>query len=331
MTDHAGRYASQLVHAAEVALRQPGDARTLTTVLYDRWYAPATGTAPHGLGPMEVATHLRAADTASARFEDGWTVTTPREATERTGPPTSPWQVPAVRGGDVRWVDPIDLVVPGGIGLRPPLGTQVAVCARRDSVSMLPGWWTTTSQAWSRSSPPLLRLYWSVDPGDLCRVVERLTAHLDPATPYALKCPLDLDRCRRPDAVVLFAPAAEWSALRDRVAAAHRAVVDWLRPRIPALTRALARGLALAEDPGDDSFGMHRCGILARALHDDRRAGVRDAVTLQATAASALEAHGIRPDAPWRNPGSTAPYPWDPQDAGAPAAPVAPHVAEGRG
>jgi HopA1 effector protein family len=309
----AGRYRAQLQEAVRLALPPaPPDPGRLAARLYEQWYAPATGTTPSWLAPAEVAEHYRAADAASGRFEPGWVVLHPADALARIGPPRSPWQVPAARGEETRWVDPIDLLFAEGVGLRPPAGSAIAVSARRDSAELLPGWWTTLSAAWSTGSPPLVRLYWSVPAGEVCRLVAGLTAALDPDRPHALKCPLDLDRCRRPDAVVLYLPAAAWDDLRPGLVAAHRRVRRWLRPGVPALTLELAPGLALAEDPGDDSFGAHRCRIVADGLAAARQAGVTDPDALCDAAVAALGRHGIGADAPYRSRGSTAAYRWDP-------------------
>jgi HopA1 effector protein family len=314
LTDAAGGYRAQLLKAARLTLPlAPPDAGQLAALLYERWYAPASGaTLGQPLDPTEVAEHYRAADRAGSRFEPGWVVLDPGEALARIGPARSPWQVPTARREEGRWVDPVDLVFVGGVGCRPPAGAAILVSARRDSPELLPGWWTTMSPAWSQGPPPLVRLYWSVPAGQVCRLVEGLTASLDPEQPYALKCPLELDRCRRPDAVVLYLPAAAWEGSRTGLAAGYRRVRRWLRPRAPALTLQLAPGLALAEDPGDDSFGASRCRIVADGLAAARRAGVTDLGELCDAAVAALGRHGIRADAPFRNPGSTAAYSWDP-------------------
>ena len=46
-------------------------------------------------------------------------------------------------------------------------------------------------------------------------------------------------------------------------------VRPWLNASTPLFAKPLARGLALAEDPGD-SFGKHRCTILAGAMAASR-------------------------------------------------------------
>ncbi len=308
-------YDAQLRSAAQLALDLPGEGPALADVLYDRWYAPATGEAHH-LTPGEVAAHLRAADAASGRFEPGWRVLDAEEAVGRLGGAPSPCHVPVARRGEARWVAPVDLAS-ARVGLRPLPGASVSLSARRDSLDLLPGWWTSASRGWVQTpvAEPLVRLYWSIDPRHLCRVVAGVTAGLERTGRYVLKCPLDADRSRRPDAVVLFLPSADWPGTGPAVAAAHRRVRAWLRPPIPALTRALAPGLALAEDPGDDSFGTHRCRAVARALEESRCHGVDDVEGLCTAAWTALDAIGIDVVAPWRRPGSTLHYPWPAEQA----------------
>ncbi|NUT48601.1 MAG: hypothetical protein HOV94_15030 [Saccharothrix sp.] len=295
--------------AARSALDRGGTAAELAAVLYDRWYAPASGPPEPASGPNEVTARYRAADAATGRFEPGWTVLPPAQVLALIGPPASGWQIAVSNGAEIRWADPIDVLHATGIGLRPQPGSTVSVTARRDSTAVLPGWWTTTSPAWP-AGPSLVRLYWSVEPKHVHRVIATVTATMDAERPWALKCPLDLDRCRRPDAVVLYLPAADWDSAAPRVAEAHRRSRPWLRQHVPALTLELAGGLGLAEDPGDDSFGASRCRMLAESAWRAHHQGARDAADLRSAAEAGLEQHGISAQTPWLNPGSTASYPW---------------------
>lgn len=298
--------------AAQPVLDRRGTAAELAAVLYDRWYAPAEGAPEPALGPKEATARYRAADAATGRFEPGWTVLPPAHATSLIGPPASAWQIAASNGGEVRWADPIDVLHADGIGLRPRPGSTVSVTARRDSTAVLPGWWTTTSPVWPSARPPLIRLYWSVEPKHVHRVVAAVTATMNTGRPWALKCPLDVDRCRRPDSIVLYLPAADWGSAGPRVADAHRRSRTWLRPNVPALTLELARGLALAEDPAEDSFGSSRCRMLAESTWQAHHWGAGD---LRSAAVAGLEEHGVSAETPWLNPGSTASYPWPDGDS----------------
>jgi hypothetical protein len=310
MSGLAERYRGQLLDAAQLARAARANDTRLADDLYDRWYAPARGEVRKPLAPEEVAAHLRAADAAGARFQRGWTILAPTEAATLLGPPRSNWQLPAGRDGEALWIDPVDLLYEGHVGLRPPVGTQVAVSARRDSVAAPFGWWTTFAEAWPTATPPVVRLYWSVRPERLFRVVETLTGYLDSNSPWALKCPLDLERSRRPDAVVLYVPVDAWSRVRSSVADAYRSSRGSLAPDVPALTLQLEPGLALAEDPGDESFGTARCRIVAAGISSALADGQADEAELAHAAEQALAAHGVSLEAPYLEADSHARYEW---------------------
>jgi hypothetical protein len=309
MSRERSPYHAQLLAAAETAVRaNAATVHDLAQVLYDRWYAPAAPEPVRPVGAAQVIAHLRAADAAGGRFDPGWLVVDSTEATARTGPPASPWQVAATRGAELRWVDPVDFVFVGQIGVRPPVGAELLVSRRRDSTALLPGWWTTFSPAWPEHEGPLVRLYWSVRPAWLGDLVRALTTALVETLPACLKCPVDLARCLRPDGVVLYLPAAAWPGAKEAIRTVHREIGDSLRPRVPALTLELAPGLALAEDPADDSFGMQRCRLLAGAFWSALAAGRTS--ELAAAAAARLRQAGILPEAPYLGANSRNEYRW---------------------
>jgi hypothetical protein len=311
MSGPAEHFRGQLLQAAAHALAVGvTDAAALADALYERWYAPARGVVRQVLAPAEVVAHLRAADAAAGRFEGGWTVLAPAEAVALLGPPSSSWQVPAAGDRRARWVDPPDLLYEGGIGLRPAPGATVAVAARRDSLTEPFGWWTSFGTAWPDVPAPLVRLYWSVRPERLFRLVEAVTAGLDAEAPWALKCPLDLERCRRPDAVVLYLAADAWSRIRPSLQRVYRSARPSLGPEVPALTLALGPGLALAEDPGDESFGTARCRVVAGGIAPALAGGVTDQEALARAGEEALDAAGVSLAAPYLGPGSQGSYEW---------------------
>jgi hypothetical protein len=303
-------YRAQLGRAVDNA----GNGRrvgSLAAWLYDRWYAPASGDPAPRVPVAQLVGHYRAVDAAGQEFENGWSVLDGDQARGLVGPAASIWQVAVCRGSEVRWVDPVDLHFPAGVGLRPQPGDVVAVAGRRDHVDA-GGWWSTMSSGWQEErGTPTLRAYWAVEPAHVVHLAELLTSALARSVSYALKCPLDLERCRRPDGVVVYVLAEEWPAIERRLASTHQRSARWLRPTVPALTLPVARGVAIAEDPIGDSFGSSRCRIVADALephlatpaHPSRSA-------LVAALEDAFARHGIDLAAPWRNPGSTRNYGW---------------------
>jgi lantibiotic modifying enzyme len=94
-------------------------------------------------------------------------------------------------------------------------------------------------------------------------------------------------------------------------------VARTLRPHafdaVPAFTKSIARGVALAEDPGPGlSFGEHRCGLVAAGLIQAFEAGRRDfAGRLEAVEAQ-FNAAGIDLDSPYLSPGSIDVYDFSP-------------------
>jgi hypothetical protein len=260
-----------------------------------------------------VAAQLRAADAATWRYSAGWTVVDATVATQQIGPPHSPWQVAATNAADhLRWFDPIDIVYHAGLGVRPPAGATISVSQRHDSVRDLPGWWTRYSAAWSSAGDNLVRIYVSIAPTGLSQFVTAITSHLDETLPFALKCPLDPERCMRPDGVVLYLPGAAWPATRHALRAVQQTIEPLLRDTAPALTCQLARGFSLAESPDTPdqatSFGSHRCQLIARGIWPV--VGTHAPQRIVAAALDALSTAGLRSDAPWLNPGSAAVYDW---------------------
>jgi hypothetical protein len=310
MSQAASEFHPQLVAAARLAIQQPfADTEALAHLLYERWFASALPGPVPELGPEEVLAHLRAADSAGGRFEPGWIVIHPGDAAHHLDPPASRWQVAAARGSELRWIDPIDIIFADHVGVRPPVGSSIFVSQRCDSIQLLPGWWTSLSPSWPMARPPLVRLYWSVQASRLFDLVAVITACLDSALPCALKCPLDFRR-HRSDAVVLYLPVAAWSRAKAGLHAAHDRVSGWLQTQVPALTLQLATGLALAEDPASDSFGMARCRMIANGMSQELLSRQTEEAPLAEAAGIALRSHGLRPDAPYLNPGSTARYTW---------------------
>jgi hypothetical protein len=117
-----------------------------------------------------------------------------------------------------------------------------------------------------------LRVYFNVKPASAPWLLRTLSRELhESATSYQFKLLNHPASYTRPDAAVLYVPASESRAIRaivDRLMASHPSV---FRGAIPALTRAIYPGVAVADEPPalrgrQPSFGEHRCRLLARGL-----------------------------------------------------------------
>ena len=73
--------------------------------------------------------------------------------------------------------------------------------------------------------------------------------------------------------------------------------------------REIAAGLAFAESPPTrESFGMHRCGLIAEGLLAALKRGAQDVETRLAILRAHLTAYGLDLDRLERNPSSRYPY-----------------------
>ena len=109
--------------------------------------------------------------------------------------------------------------------------------------------------------------------------------------------PASYDRC---DSGVLYLRRADWTAARAVVSAVLAEVGPALRGRTPALTKPLAPGLAVAEDPGGgESYGLTRCTQIAEGIARAHEHGVESHDERVALVVEALTEAGVDVDAPY--------------------------------
>ncbi len=116
----------------------------------------------------------------------------------------------------------------------------------------------------------LIRLYWHVRQLGAAELLGSVQRALDtagvPFTMKVLRSPLAYIRA---DAAVLYLHRDDFPAAARALAVVHDHMSSHLRKDPPLLTLRLARGLGLAEDPGDgSSFGQRSCRIVASAVWD---------------------------------------------------------------
>ena len=100
-----------------------------------------------------------------------------------------------------------------------------------------------------------------------------------------------------------------YPAARPLLQAMHRDLQLHLKPSVPALTKRLAAGVGLAEDPGNGfSFGEHRCRVIADALIQAQEQGKSSLDDRIQVVLDVLQREGIRSDAPYLNAESSDGY-----------------------
>jgi HopA1 effector protein family len=136
-----------------------------------------------------------------------------------------------------------------------------------------------------------VRFYWNIDASGAATLLRELSARFERArVPFQAKVPVVPSGYGRVDTGVLYLGDEDVAVAIDFVAAAYAALGGAVRPDLPLFALPLAPGLAFAESPPNgDSFGMHRCDLIAEGLVrafergastvDERLAVVRERLT----------------------------------------------------
>lgn len=242
---------------------------SLQARLYSDFYltgAPSPASAPRSwrAGPArrDAIDVLSAANRGAGCTEPGWTVRRREGGT-----------VVVERDGlEVR--ASADEVIPLSAGTDP--GALVALRLPKERRGRWDGFYTALGDAGSGGDGPVDRFYWNIRGDAAAALLTAASEILNGARlPFRLKTvnPPTLARC---DAAVLYTPRDSRRDAVALVAHLHRRISHGLRPGVPALALRLAPGLAFAEDPGvGESFGSHRCRLIAEAAYASWRAGDR--------------------------------------------------------
>lgn len=276
-------------HAVRLAALHP-DADALTRALYHDWYLGNShdDSPPHELPPMveSLAGCFRAAHAGSRLYEPGWTVVqVGHDGTSVVS-----------RNQRHRVIRPAAMIAAGGLVPRP--GDSVAVRRLVDDVPTEGGFWHTFSdRAPLDMDGRLSRVYWNTTPASAVALVAAITELLlDADVGWQLKCLTAAQWYSRPDSAVLYLEHHVLCGFATKLAAVHNSLAAGLGVSTPPLARRVAQGLAWAAQPdGDDSFGEHRCRLLASAA-----AGCNDPTKVAERFAEELCNAGFDPYEPHR-------------------------------
>ena len=186
------------------------------------------------------------------------------------------------------------------------LGGTVNLLMPRESFDLQPGFYVafgeTVPDQYDDCS--LLRIYFNTQAQGAPLLLEIFTRELNRfAAPFRMKCPVAPSHYDRSDAVVLYVPRRYFHL------AAHFASqvkdAEWLRPDVPLFTKELAAGIAVADDPGSgESFGMHRCRLLAQGMIDAWQDDKQTVAARLAAIRTRFIQNGLSLDRPYLNPHS---------------------------
>lgn len=272
----------------------------LTVALYSDHYCllPAGSDAPATETAAAFLTKLRAANPVAARYQDGWTVM----RAEANGV----WIADAAQ--QPRFAA-LNEIVPLANAIAP--GLPVRLVPQRDLVTGPAGHFVIIGRpGFDPQTGRQIRFYWNLAPEGAAPFLREIGTRLERRRiPFQAKVPVDPVRYARTDCGVLYLNDEEVEAARDAIAATYQMLRENLRPAVPLFTREIAPGLAIAESPPTrESFGMHRCGLIAEGLLAAEARGVREGEARLAWLREHLTAYGLDLDRLERNPTSRYPY-----------------------
>lgn len=276
----------------------------LTEALYGRAYARRLGwPAPAVVTPGpddDLVPALSAANPGRERWEQGWQV---RQA-------LSTGRVIAERNGGARFLWPGEFIASDAPGMPPRPGARITVWRPRESATLQPGFYFAFGEAAWEDDAPLLRVYWNAAPDGAAGLTGALAAALNRwGVPFRYKCLSRRSLYPRTDSAVLYVARRGWRLVRELVMEVHASVAPALNPDPPLFARTLARGVAIAEDPGTgDSFGMSRCRMLAEGLWTAWRTGHPGTRERLEAVRQAFARGAVSLDQPWRAAASPARY-----------------------
>jgi len=170
-------------------------------------------------------------------------------------------QFVVVERDDLRlWARPEEVIDDGNgvVQLRVPVDLEGAS----------PGFYCVRGTTPPRTTGPVDRFYWNVRPSGAARLIRTATERLNHlGIPFVIKVIADPEAFGRTDAGLLEVAHADREVVLPTVRVLYARLGGDLDPPTPAFTKALAPGLAFAQQPtAGESFGTSRSVLVAEAL-----------------------------------------------------------------
>lgn len=258
--------------------------------LYDAWYCQGRPVAVTGRehralahGSAQFVAALSEANCGGGCWEPGWSIGTR--------------------------VDQTVELVRSGLTLRAASGDWRAGAAGdhevrlpKELLRISPGYYMAVLDRPLPEPGPIVRLYWNMRPTGAVAFVREATKHGNGASVRGrLKVLNDPRHFDRADAAVLYVAAENLTAVAMLARSVYRAVAADLNPHVPAFTKELVPGVAVAEDPGGGrSFGQDCCRLVAEGVVRAHEQGHRRIAARVAVVREVMAEQGVDPDEPHR-------------------------------
>ena len=292
---------NELMAILDADLPAQDDPGKLAELLYGRCYTHSILDPPpialDDTTDRDLTPALIAANTGHSAWDAGW----------RIDQVIDGGRILARKGGAARSFLPGEYLTRRCLGAGPVAGKPVGIFLSAGSADIQPGFYHAFGDTAGEfeSGEQLLRFYWNVSAEGAPPLVEAVTRQFNHfQIAFQLKCGARAAHYPRRDAAVLYVHRWYYPIAALLVERVHQAIADSLSDGTPLFTRQLAAGLAFAEDPGD-SFGKHRCEILAEAMTATRG---RPAEERLHELRRQFDQRGLSLDRPWLNAGSVDRY-----------------------
>ncbi|HEV2860607.1 MAG TPA: T3SS effector HopA1 family protein [Pyrinomonadaceae bacterium] len=289
----------------------------LRDTLYARCYARAPGEgdgegAEDSMSAEEFARRLSAANRGREGWLEGWRV----ESVGAGG------AVLIARGSERRVATAGDYALTFAEEVPPCVGCAVTLRLRKESSVLQEGVYYALG-----AEPPqpheegsVVRLYFNAPPTASLLLTEAATTHLNEwSVPFTLKVMLRPEDRDRRDAAVLYLPRQRHDRIFRLLEKLPPRFFPRLRAGVPLFTKPLREGVGLAESPsGGESFGMHRCRLLAESIVEAWAGGRQDAEARRRALEQRFAAEGLSLARAYLNPGGEDVYEPAPPDSPSP-------------
>jgi hypothetical protein len=275
----------------------------LQTQLYKDFYCQGFATLVNQKGSSAVAPvsqtpfveALSTANAGSGYWQAGWEISEIKDT-----------QLVVYRAGLELWVHPGECLLPNSGQIVP--GMQLSLHFPKEFLSISPGYYMALSNKEFQQDEfeGLLRLYWNFTAEGALSFMRDVTLTLNRANlPFKLKVLNDPNQYTRCDAAVLYIRKTDYNAILEILEEIYPKIVTNLKEGTPVFTKRLATGVGLAENPGqEESFGLHRCQILAEGMIRAYEQGKKSLSERLQVVEDQFAGHGISLDKPFLNPGS---------------------------
>ena len=196
---------------------------------------------------------LQQSNTGSGYLDPDWQIVA---ATDRD-------ELIVVKAGLQLYVDPRQHLAPA-FGLATP-GMIVPICLPHNLVGQ--DTYMAIGNAGSPNSPELIQIYFNFTPDAAIEINYKLTSALNHQNiPFQLAILHNPDLFYRYDGGTLELNQSDYRSVQPVLAEIYQTHPAAFSPQVPLFSKQLAPGLGLAEVARADTFGQHRCQILATGL-----------------------------------------------------------------